>query len=327
MVTIKDIASEAHVSVGSVSRYLNGYQLKATNAEKIKAAIEKLNYIPNQAAKALKMNKSFSVGVLVDNMDNFYSSQLIARLEQLFDQADYFLLLTSHRNSEQIFKYKLQKLIERSVDALIVLKAETEWDSFQKMGKLNVPVISVEASLLDQSVPEVLSADQLAAKEVVERMVHKRQKTAFIIPTESDYVLQQRLAGINAAYKSLAKSLNPENVYYVDYGTAGAYELVPKLIQRGFDSIFVTNYTNAIQVVQGVRDARKIVGKDIAVAGFGYSNLLQNMRLPVTLIKQPVNKVAEIVSETVLNLLKGQKVEHKALVQDEIFWQKELKND
>ncbi|MBA1394153.1 LacI family transcriptional regulator, partial [Lactobacillus sp. XV13L] len=228
---------------------LNGYQLKAANQEKIKKAIEELNYIPNQTAKSLKMNKSFSVGVLVDNMNNLYSSQLLAKLEQLFDKAGYFLLLTSHRNNEQIFKYKLHKLIERSVDALIILKAEPEWEAVQKVGQLNVPVVSVEASLKDEAVPEILSADQTAAREVVKRMLLKRKKTAFIIPTESDYVLQQRLAGINAAFKSVSKKFLPEYATYVDYGTNEAYQAVPVLIKKGYDSIFVTNYSNSIQVI------------------------------------------------------------------------------
>ncbi len=327
MVTIKDIALQAGVSVGSVSRYLNGFQLKDANEEKIKQAIKKLHYIPNQTAKSLKMNKSFSVGILVDNMDNFYSSQLLAKLEQLFDKAGYFLLLTSHRNSEQIFEYKLHKLIERSVDALIILKAESKWKAFQEAGNLNIPVVSVESSLTDRSVPEILSADKEAAKKVALQMISKCKKTAFIIPTESDYVLQQRLAGINAAFQATNKKMNPAYITYVDYGTTETYQAVPKLIEQGFDSIFVTNYTNAVQALQGVRDAGKKIGKDIAVAGFGYSHLLQNMELPITLIKQPVDKVAENVAETTLKLLDHQQVAKQTFIRDRIFWQKELQDE
>lgn len=327
MVTIKDIATQAGVSVGSVSRYLNGYRLKQGNEEKVKKAIQDLNYIPNQTAKSLKMNKSSSIGILVDNMDNFYSAQLLAKLEQLFDQAGYFLLLTSHRNSEKTFNYKLHKLIERSVDALIILKAESEWQSFQEIGNLNVPVILVEASLANESVPEILTADMCAAEQVVKQLLLKRKKTAFIIPTESDYVLQQRLAGVNAAFDDVQEKLPPDYVKYVNYGTTEAYDAVPELIEKEFDAIFVTNYTNAIQVVQSIKDAKKIVGKDIAVAGFGYSHFLLNMRLPVTLIKQPVDMVAEKVAEVTLKLLDHQAVQHQTFIQDQIFWQKELSGE
>lgn len=327
MVTIKDIANKSGVSVGSISRYLNGVHLKKANEEKIQQAIKELHYIPNQTAKALKMNKSFSIGILVDNMDNFYSSQLLAALEQLFDQAGYFLLLTSHRNDKETFEYKLKKLIERSVDALIILKAETKWDAFQEVGQVGIPVISVEASLADKSVPEILSDDQQASQEVVERMLKKRKKTAFIIPTESDYVLQQRLAGINAACKKMSVEISSDQIIYVDYGTTEAYEAVSELIKNGFDSIFVTNYTNAIQVVEGIRDAGMEVGTQIAVAGFGYSHLLQNMKLPITLIKQPVDKIAEKVADSTLKLLDNQEVDKQVFIQDKIFWQKELENE
>ena len=81
MATIKDIASKSGVSVGSISRYLNGIHLKKENEEKIKQAIKELHYIPNQTAKSLKMNKSFSIGILVDNIDG-------EKLFLLADQGD-----------------------------------------------------------------------------------------------------------------------------------------------------------------------------------------------------------------------------------------------
>lgn len=327
MTTIKDIASLAGVSVGSVSRYLNGYQLKEANSFRIKQAIKQLNYIPNQTAKALKMNRSFSIGILVDNMDNFYSSQLLAKLEKIFDKAGYFLLLTSHRNSAKIFEYKLHKLIERSVDALIILKAKSNWTSMQKLEQLHVPVVVVETSLENTNIPEILTADKTAAQKVIKQMLLKRKKTAFVIPSESDYVLEQRIAGIKGAFSALQMPFLSENIINVNYGSGDAYDAVPSLIRRDFDALFVVNYTNIVQVIQSIRDFGQKVGSDIAVAGFGYSNFLQNMKLPATLIKQPVDKVAENVANTVLRLLRHEEVERRIYIQDKIFWQKELRDE
>ena len=69
------------------------------------------------------------------------------------------------------------------------------------------------------------------------------------------------------------------------------------------------------------------VGTQIAVAGFGYSHLLQNMKLPITLIKQPVDKIAEKVADSTLKLLDNQEVDKQVFIQDKIFWQKELENE
>lgn len=331
MVTIKDVANEAEVSVGSVSRYLNGYTLKNANQARIKEAIAKLNYVQNQTAKSLKMNKSFSIGVIVDTMDNFYSAQLIATLEKIFDDYEYFLLLTSHRHSKVVFERKLNKLIERSVDALIIVKADPTWDAFSYLDNLEIPVISVETPLPNEHISAVLSDDRSAASQVVEKFLTKFNKTAFVVPSEKDYVLEQRIAGIKDAFTKRGIMLSNKQVVYAEYGTEEAYEFSKELVKQGYHSIFVTTYTNTLLAIKAIQDMGKVVGKDVYVACFGYAHLVESMNMPITVVQQAVTKVASLTAENILELLdtknnKNKKFVQKNLVKNKILWQKEFEN-
>jgi len=324
MVTIKDVANQAGTSVGSVSRYLNGYKLKKANEQRIEEAIQKLEYIPNRMAKSLKTQKSFSIGVLVDTMSNFYSAQLVATLEQIFDENGYFLLLTSHQNNEQVFEKKLNNLLERSIDSLIVVKAKPSWETFQNLEKIMIPFVSVGVPTKTEKIPSVLTNDKASVKAVVKKMLETSKKVGFIVPSEKDYVLNQRIEGIQAAFIEKNFFLSSEQFIYADYGTENAYEKAKWLVEKKFDGIFVTNYSNALLAVKAIQDSGKTVGEEVSVGCFGYTWLLKNMNIPVTMIKQPVDKIATLTGDIILSYLNEKKEyvqSKKIILQNEIMWQ------
>lgn len=323
MTTIKDVANEAKVSVGSVSRYLNGYELKKDNRISIERAIKKLNYIQNQTAKSLKMNKSFSIGVIVDTMDNFYSSQLIASLERLLDKNNYFLLLASHHDNEKMFNYKLSKLIERSVDGLIIVKANQEWTAIEKLKDMVLPVIAVEVPL-DKKIPSVISDDKDATKQVISWLLSKNKKMGFIIPSERDYVLRHRLMGIEEAYTKHNKLVMSNQVAFAEYGTDDAYYQTKRLLNSDVRALFITNYVNAVLAVKAIQDSNKILGKDVLLASFGYSDLFEKLNLPITIIKQSINDVSQATVDILLNLLIDKEVAltTRKIIVDDILWDK-----
>ena len=76
MASIRDVAKMAGVSVGTVSRYLNGQQLKEKNMEKISEAISALDYKENIIAKGLKNNRSFSIGLLINGISSRFGSEV-----------------------------------------------------------------------------------------------------------------------------------------------------------------------------------------------------------------------------------------------------------
>lgn len=231
MATIKDVAKEAGVSVGSVSRYLNGYHLKKENEVEIQRAIQKLQYYQNQMAKSLKMNKSFSIGVILDTTKNNYSAQLVAKLEERFDDYNYVLILTSHRNSEEIFTAKVNNLLERAVDAIIVVKPHIEWPAFKKLGELKVPVVSVEVPSPQPTVGSVCSDDRQAIRQVVGSLLEKSTKLGVIMPDEMDYVQSQRALGIEDALATAGLTMNQDNLVRVEYSTQQAYQQTKALIR------------------------------------------------------------------------------------------------
>ncbi len=81
--TLKDIADHLNLSVSTVSRGLNGKgRMSKEVREKIRDTAEKLNYQPNEIARELKMQRSFTIGVIIPDVSNEFYSRLLKSIDQ-----------------------------------------------------------------------------------------------------------------------------------------------------------------------------------------------------------------------------------------------------
>src|SRR3954453_12893288 len=103
------------MSVGTVSRYLNGHKIKVDNQEKIEEAIQHLGYKVNQIARGLKTNKTYTIGVLVPSITDIFSNQVIEGMEEILDSENYSLIVCSSRNSLKVEKEKIVFLKDKRV--------------------------------------------------------------------------------------------------------------------------------------------------------------------------------------------------------------------
>lgn len=122
--TIKDVAKQAGVSIATVSRVLNNLGVvNALTEEKVLSAVKALQYQRNAVARSLKMRKTKSIGIIVPEISNTFFTEIVEQLERLLGPLGYALLLCSSENSVEEEKRKLTFLLERNVDALVVVPA------------------------------------------------------------------------------------------------------------------------------------------------------------------------------------------------------------
>ena len=112
----------AGVSVGTVSRYLNGQQLKEKNMEKISEAISALDYKENIIAKGLKNNRSFSIGLLINGISSRFGSEVVSGIERVAEENGYSLLLSGFADQpEKSNKNRIpDEACDRWIDRLLI---------------------------------------------------------------------------------------------------------------------------------------------------------------------------------------------------------------
>ena len=108
MVPIKDVAKEAGVGVGTVSRYINGDNaIKTKNRILINDAIKKLGYEVNSIARSMKTQKTMTIGVIVHSLTNMFSMKVIENIEQFVSKKGYSVVIAGCGGNELVQKEKI----------------------------------------------------------------------------------------------------------------------------------------------------------------------------------------------------------------------------
>ncbi|MDU0990988.1 MAG: LacI family DNA-binding transcriptional regulator, partial [Enterococcus faecium] len=222
MASIRDVAKMAGVSVGTVSRYLNGQQLKEKNMKKIAEAISALDYKENIIAKGLKNNRSFSIGLLINGISSRFGSEVVSGIERVAEENGYSLLLSGFADQPEKIEQKIEYLMKHVIDGLIVFLSEEEWSGFEMLTKMSIPVIALNCPEGPAGIDTILVNDrESVAKVIAHHGEQGHKKIGFIAATQTDYVARERLAGAKEAVQN-DPSIQLE-VFTGDYSRKSGY--------------------------------------------------------------------------------------------------------
>src|SRR5579871_760853 len=127
-VTLKTIADHLGLTPGTVSAALNNSpaarSIPEHTKQRILAAAQELNYRPDFFARTLRMRRTFTIGVIAEEIGDAYGSQVISGIEKYLTAQNYFFLTVVHRHDpKQLQKYS-QVLVERGVEGIITVDTD-----------------------------------------------------------------------------------------------------------------------------------------------------------------------------------------------------------
>src|SRR4051812_25557828 len=245
IVTIREVAKESGFSSTTVSIVLNNAPLSryipAATKKRIERAAKKLGYRPNLFARSLRSKRSHTVGVMVFDMTDPYCTLILRGIENSLYQSSYLPLLTDVHNERSRFERYLEMLLDRRVEALIVL---ANWlfvdiDVLADLEKNSIPTVMIGRELQTDTVSSVIVDNELGAHFAVEHLHHLgHRKIAFIRGPKTLADSAPRWQGIRAFAKSVGLELDqrlivdlPESGDPISSFEAG-YKLTEELIKR-----------------------------------------------------------------------------------------------
>ena len=168
MATIKDVAADAGVSVGTVSRVLNNLYVKPGNRERVEASIRKLNYRVDTYARGMKAKRTYTAAILVPDLINPFFAMLVNDVEQVLAESGYRLLVcNSHNDAERELSY-LNMARQNLVDGLIALT----YSNLDEYLEADLPVVSIDRHFPKQGICCVsgdnAEGGRLAARKFIE---------------------------------------------------------------------------------------------------------------------------------------------------------------
>ncbi|KAF1304944.1 LacI family DNA-binding transcriptional regulator [Candidatus Enterococcus willemsii] len=330
MATIREVAKEAGVSIGTVSRYLNGHQLKKNNMENIQRAIEKFGYEENIIAKGLKNNRSMSVGVLVNSLTDVFATSIVSSLENYLEKNNYSLLLCDYQNDYQRLERKLEFLKSRSVDGVVIFHLEKNLPILEKLRSAGIAIIAVDSPIKGFKTDTVLVDNYQSSYNVVDKFFDEgHEKIGIIAGDTTRYIGLERLNGYIDSMKE-KNIFSEELIVMGDYTKEAGYLGAMKLLEKtGITALYSTNYYMTLGAVQALLEKEKKIPEDISVIGFDHFELSDIIQPKLTVVEQPIQEIGEMVGQLIMDNLKGKKRKHFTTIELEttLLWRASVKKN
>lgn len=306
-VTIKDVAKKSGVSITTISKYINGGNVRGNNKQAIESAIEELGYFPNKAARGLRNSKTFTIGFILDEMDNQYISLLVGNVEKYLKAAGYSLMICCHKGEVDAEKKCAEFLCQRHVDGILVSPAKENFDALETVRAYGIPIVAVDRMPSRECDSVTSNAASGAYKAVEYLALQGHRKIGVIAGEDTNVTAVERLKGYRRVLEDYGIPYNEKYIYHGDFkfdsGYAGV-ETLWKLEERP-TAIFVCNYNTTLGAMTAVRNLDIHVPQQLSIICFDdleYS-LISNPKL--TAVRQPVEKLAKNAVKILLKRIGG----------------------
>ena len=296
--TMKDVAREAGVALGTVSKVMNGIPVGESYRVRVEEAVAKLNYRVNSYAKGLKTNKTYTVAVLVPNLVSPFFARLANSINRALSQKKHrMLLFATDYDPDQEQKYVILAE-QQKVDGIICLSYNPELKVSD-----NVPLVSIDR-YFGAKIPCVASDNYGGGRIAAEKLYENGcRNLAFMrIGSKLTNEPNKRKDGFTSACEALDI---PYTLKIVDDGTPySAFEdFLREHLRDGkldFDGIFCVTDSLAYQIVRSLRAMGVRVPEDVQIIGFDGTKYFGDQDYFCSTIVQPLDQIAETCVEMIL---------------------------
>ena len=307
--TISDVANYAKVGKTSVSRYLNGEQDKLSEElrEKIAQAIADLDYRPSHSARMLRAGHSKLIGLLLADVTNPYSIDVLKGIEHVCRREGYMLMVCNTDNKEDLQDSYLSLLQAHRVDGIIVNTTGMAQKQINSLQQLSCPLVLVDRIDTSLGFDTVGLDNEAAAKEACEHLQAHAYESILVV-TES-VSIEPRQARVNTI-QSFAKE---------NHLTCQVVEIekmsLDRLIQAIKDfiasqpnrkkAIFTTNGIAMMSTAKALKQLDIQVGSELGLIGIDDPEWAQLFEGGITVMRQPTQLIGQTACERLLARVQG----------------------
>lgn len=307
MVTMREVADAAGVSVATVSRVLNGSRPVNDAARRaVHRAVDDLGYRRNLVASSLRRQRTRSVAVVVPHIANPYFPRLIQAIERGLAADEHQLLIADSQDDPAVERDRVVALADRQVDGLLLVPCH-ERDSAASLAGIALPSVLVDRSIAGLAADRVGSDDLAGMRAVVAHLrATGRRRLAFVGAAPDTSTARQRLEAFRAEVGADAAVWLGD--YSLDWGRQAAAALL-EAAAAGPDglpeAVVCGNDLVAIGVVRGLRDAGVALPGTVAVTGYDDVGFAEVCDPPLTTVRQPVDAIGATAVRLLLDRAGG----------------------
>lgn len=330
MVTIKDIANQAGVSVSTVSRVINNRRDVSRDAkEKVQSAIKKLNYVPNGSARDLASIQSDTIGLIMRGIGNPFFSELYTQIEEHIRDTKYQLAINQIPSTADEIQAAAELARSKRLSGLILMGGNFTYTS-KILRKIDVPFVcctfsNVFGSLDKGEFSSVSIDDEKEAYKAVDYLIKNghRKIAILLAATDDQSISELRYKGYLRALHDHHIAENPSLIQRTkSFDLADAYQATQELLERekDFTAIFAISDIIGMAAIKALSDAGCKVPEDKSIIAIDGLRLSAFSIPTLTSLRQPKEEIGRKSVELLMDLMQEQ-TENK-----QIFLETELRS-
>ncbi|RME99784.1 MAG: LacI family transcriptional regulator [Chloroflexi bacterium] len=313
MVTMRDVAEKAGVSVTSVSHVIN--QTRPVSEElrqRIQATMEELGYQPNALARSLRRKQTHSIGVIVPDSANPFFAEVARGIEATLFKQKYTVILGNSDGDLARELLYTNTLIEKQVDGIVfVAVGQSGLEHSQLVRNMRMPLMVVDRDVPGLSVDSVLTDNTLGGRLAAEHLLSLGHRRVGCITGPSDLTPSaDRVTGCRQALAAANIPLPESHILKGDFQFQSGYEAARRMLSAAEPptAIFACNDLMAVGAVSAAIERGLRVPQDISVVGYDDVPLASYTNPPLTTVAQPSYEMGQLAAEMLLQRISNREM-------------------
>ena len=316
-VTIVDVAKLAGVSIGTVSRVLNNAGSTEETRQRVREAVESLNYVPNHAAQSLKRQSTEQIAIVIPDIANPVYVAMAKAVQQAAKVVGFSLSLISTEGSSLEEERALENLRRSHVDGLILCSLRPTPKLVRELESSRSRVCVIGRVPEGSKVDNVRVDSETGAALAVQHLLDQgKRNIAFINGVAGTVPAEARQAGYERALYENHFSLNPSLTVTSDFTMSGGYTATKALIERDqvIDAIFCANDVMAMGALRCLREYDRRVPEEVALVGMDDIDLGRISTPTLTTVSLMASERGRLAAEMLFDRIEGEEADAEARI-------------
>lgn len=303
-ITMSTVAQHAKVSKSTVSHFLNGRysHMSDETKKRVENSIKELDYRPNILARSLKRKSTTTIGVIVANSLHTFSAQVIRSIEDICNKTDFHLIVCNADNDSTKERKYIEMLRAKQVDGMIILPTGDNEDIYKDMVQSKYPVIFVDRSLPNVSIPSVMLNNEVASKLAVQHFIDMGYQRIGIITNEINTITPriERIIGYTKTLESNGLKIEEDYIKALEIKNVqqGLEEMLA--LENPPQAILAGNDLTLIEILKLLKSKGLQIPKDIAVIGIDDVVFAPFFEPALTIVEQPAFEIGKKAAELLM---------------------------
>lgn len=310
VVTLKALAERVGLTPGTISAVLNASEASKAipqhTQDRILLAARELNYQPNFFARTLRSKRTYTVGVIAQEIGDAYSGPIISGIESYLRDRNYFFLTGIHRHDPKLFDQYSQLLLRRGVEGFITIDLNLPHS-------LPLPTVAIAGHRRYGGVTNIVLDHRRAAELAISHLLELgHERIAFMRGNPASSDSETRWQNICAVADDLDVKVRPELKLQIETEESSpelGYGITKRLLASGekFTALFAYNDLAAIGGIRAIREAGLEVPTDVSVVGFDDIEAANYHSPTLTTVRQPLKEMGEIAAKTLMQAIESKR--------------------